>query len=161
MKIALIVVAVLVALVALMFVIGALLPKEHVATRTVTVRATPEVVFALISDVKQAPSWRSALAAVEGDDSRFIEVSDDGKLPFRVIESVAPRKRVTQIDDTSLPFGGTWTWELVAEGEHTRVTVTERGTVGPPLFRFLSKFVFGHDGTLKRVLGDLERHFAK
>jgi hypothetical protein len=74
-----------------------------------------------------------------------------------VVESDPPRRRVTAIDDASLPFGGTWTWELSPEGQGTRLTVTERGHVDPPLFRFLSRFVFGHDATLRRVLSDLSR----
>ncbi|MFT3712058.1 MAG: SRPBCC family protein [Archangium sp.] len=161
MKLALIIIAVLVALVLVMFIVGAMLPKDHVASRSVTLSVPPEVVFALISDVKNAPSWRSGLSAVEGDEQRFIEVTRHGRIPFRVLENTAPSKRVAQIDDPSLPFGGTWTWELVPEGTSgTRVTVTERGTVGPPLFRFLSRFVFGHDGTLKQVLNDLQRHFT-
>jgi uncharacterized protein YndB with AHSA1/START domain len=160
MKLALIVVAVLFALVALLFIVGAMLPREHVASRTVTLRASPEVVFALLDDPRRAPSWRTGLSSVEGDASRFIEVSRHGRIPFVVTEREPPRRRVTRIDDPTLPFGGTWTWELAPDASGTRLTVTEHGTVGPPLFRFLSKFVFGHDGTLKQVLGDLERHFA-
>jgi len=36
-----------------------------------------------------------------------------------------------------------------------KVTITERGWVGPPPFRFLSKFVFGHETTLRQYLADL------
>jgi hypothetical protein len=59
---------------------------------------------------------------------------------------------VTRIADETLPFGGTWTWQLEAmPGGGTRVTTTEDGFVKPALFRFLSRFVFGHHTTLRTV----------
>lgn len=35
--------------------------------------------------------------------------------------------------------------------------ITEEGFVTNPLFRVLSKFVFGHDATMKTYLADLSR----
>lgn len=161
MKVMLIVVAVLVGLVVLMAVIGALLPKEHVESVTVRLPAKPAEVFELVDDVAQAPRWRSGLASVEGNRDRFTEVAGRNRLPFRVVERVAPSKRVTRIDDETLPFGGTWTWAFDADGEGTRVTITEAGFVSNVVFRFLSRFVFGHRTNLERVSGDLERAFVR
>jgi hypothetical protein len=68
---------------------------------------------------------------------------------------------VTRIADPDQPFGGTWTFELTRAGAGTRVTITERGEVYNPIFRFLSRFVFGHTATLESCLLALERKWAR
>ena len=71
-----------------------------------------------------------------------------------------PRRLVTRIADEDLPFGGTWTYRLEPDGGGTRVTITEDGEVYNPVFRFVSRFVMGHDATLRTYLDDLEAHMA-
>jgi hypothetical protein len=63
---------------------------------------------------------------------------------------------VTVIVDKNLPFGGSWTFELKAEAAATTLTITENGEVYNPLFRFMSKFIFGHTATLEKYLQDLK-----
>ena len=53
----------------------------------------------------------------------------------------------------SQPVGNTY----CASGSGTRVSITERGEVYNPIFRFLSRFVFGHTGTMETYLRDLAR----
>lgn len=64
-----------------------------------------------------------------------------------------------------MPFGGTWTYELEpwsADGRTgTRLTITERGRVKPPVFRFLSKHVFGHERTAVGLLEQLAAHLGE
>ena len=55
----------------------------------------------------------------------------------------------------------TWTFELAADADGTRVTLTERGEVDNPIFRFLSRFVFGQTGTIDSCLRALEAKFAQ
>jgi hypothetical protein len=66
---------------------------------------------------------------------------------------------VTRIADKTLTFGGAWTYELSPQGGGTRLVITEHGEVYNPLFRFMSRFVFGHTATLDRYLADLGRVF--
>ena len=54
------------------------------------------------------------------------------------------------------PFGGRWLITLARAGDKTRVTIREEGFVKPPIFRVLSKYVFGHEATLTAYLKDLE-----
>lgn len=132
MKIMLIVIAVLVALVGVMFVIGAMLRVDHVASRTLRFSKTPAELFA---DVEK-------------------QNAEQTDVPFEVIERGPPTKLVTKIKPGQ-PFGGTWTYEIALDGEGSMLTITERGEVYNPLFRFLSRFVFGHymtiDGFMKRL----------
>jgi hypothetical protein len=74
---------------------------------------------------------------------------------------VAPKRLVGRITDTSLPFRGSWTYVLQSEGTGTRLSITENGEVYNPIFRFMSRFVFGHTATMERYLVDLAAHVQK
>jgi uncharacterized protein YndB with AHSA1/START domain len=148
MKILLIVVSVLAAVVALAALIGALRPATHVARHVVVLAAGPDRVWAEIADVERQPEWVPEIAKVERLPDR------DGKPSYRehfggfeattvIAESDPPRRLVKEILPTG-PFYGSWTWELAAEGEGTRLTITEQGTVPNPLFRAMMIF---HDNT--------------
>jgi hypothetical protein len=67
---------------------------------------------------------------------------------------------VARIADTDLPFGGTWTYELKPEGAGTRVTITERGEVYNPIFRFMSRFVLSQTATMEKYLAALTARAA-
>jgi uncharacterized protein YndB with AHSA1/START domain len=78
-------------------------------------------------------------------------------ITFERVEIEPPTRLVTRIADPDLPFGGTWTFDLVEEGEGTRLTITEHGEVHNPVFRFMSRYVFGHAATIEQFLEDLGR----
>ena len=92
----------------------------------------------------------------------WVECSKWGRMPMCVERSEACTTLVTRIADDALPFGGTWTWHLQpTQDGGTRVSTTEEGWVKPPLFRFLSRFVFGHHRTLRTVLTALAVKFGE
>ena len=162
MRIALYVVGGLVVLVLIVIAIGYSLPKGHVATREVTVPASAEKVFALIGTPADYPKWRSDVDSVEvlapeGGKERFRELGDNGPLLMRVDERVPNSRLVTVIADSTLPFGGKWTYELAPSGTGTTLRITEDGEVYNPVFRFMSRFVFGHAATLEKYLADAEK----
>ena len=162
MRIALYVVGGLVVLVLIVVAIGYSLPKAHVATREVTVPASAEKVFALIGTPADYPKWRSDVDSVEilpseNGRERFRELGDNGPLLMRVDERVANSRLVTVIADSTLPFGGKWTYELAPSGTGTTLRITEDGEVYNPVFRFMSRFVFGHAATLEKYLADAEK----
>ncbi len=67
-----------------------------------------------------------------------------------------------RIADDSLPYGGTWTFELApAEGGGTTLTITEDGFVEPAIFRALARFVFGYHATMEGYLAGLGRRFGE
>jgi uncharacterized protein YndB with AHSA1/START domain len=148
MKVVLIAVAVLAGLIGLAAVVGALRPKTHVATHAVVLAASPERVWAEIADVERQPEWAPEITKVERLADR------DGHPSYRehfgqfeattvVTISEPPRRLVKEILPGG-PFYGSWTWELATEGEGTRLTITEQGTVPNPLFRAMMMF---HDNT--------------
>jgi hypothetical protein len=65
---------------------------------------------------------------------------------------------MVRIADPDLPFGGTWTYRLTPKGSGTRLAITEHGEVYNPLFRFVSRFVFGHTATVDRFIAALHLH---
>jgi uncharacterized protein YndB with AHSA1/START domain len=165
MKIALYVVAGLVVLVLIVVVVGYTLPQAHTASRQVTLAAPPARVFALIATPADYPKWRSDVTSVEilppeGGKERFREQGSNGPLLMRVEERVPDTRLVTVIADTTLPFGGKWTYEVAPSGTGTTLRITEDGEVYNPVFRFMSRFVFGHTATLDAYLAAVEKALA-
>ncbi len=145
--------------------IGALLPRDHVATGSVLVPRTAEAIWPLLRDSAQIPTWRKLVTKVEvvegppGAPQCWVEHSGDA-LRLRLESSDEPRQFVMRIDDERLPFGGTWTVELTPEGGATRVRVTERGFVKLPPMRFVSYFLIGQKTALHGYLRDLSAHLG-
>jgi uncharacterized protein YndB with AHSA1/START domain len=178
MKIALLIVGALIAIVALMALVGALLPREHVATRTATFRQPPEKLFAAARDFAAFPTWRPDVKSVEllppeGGVVGFREVSRHGPVTYRVKEERVGERLVLEIADEHLPYGGTWTYEFTPAGRAAAgemsggravggsVRITERGFVKPALFRFLARFVFGYTATMEGYLRALGKKFGE
>jgi len=159
----LIVVVVLVALVVLAYVIGALSPADHVASLTWRLGKPDSEVWSAITDFERVPEWNPGVASVR----RIADV--DGRPAYRekyggfevtnvLRESVPNRKVVREI----LPegaFSGSWTLELAPDDGGTRLTITERGHIGSPLFRAMMRFndnfktMRGYTTALGRRLG--------
>lgn len=148
----------IVAVVAIIVVVGAMLPKSHTATRQARFRQSPEALFAVVSGM---PDWRpsikkyEALPPVDGRQ-RWRETTSWGDaVLYELMESTPPFRRRTRIADPSLPYGGTWTFHLSPEGDSTMLRITEDGEVRNVVFRFLSRFVFGHTGNIEGYLREL------
>jgi uncharacterized protein YndB with AHSA1/START domain len=161
MKWVLIVVVALAAIVAVVAFIGSRLPVAHVASRSATFAAPPDAIWKAITDVDGFPSWRKGVTRVERLPDRagkmaWAEHGSNGRIPLVVDRSEPPRLLVLRIADPDLPFGGTWTYELAPAANGTTLTITENGEVYNPIFRFMARFIFGYDGTLKDYLQSLE-----
>ncbi len=166
MKWTLISIGILAILVLGMWIVGAWLPKEHVATRAARYRQPPAAVWAAIVAIEEMPGWRKELKSiarrpeVDGKPS-WVETSSQGVLPFVVVDWDPPRRMVAKIDDPKLPFGGTWTYELAPAAGGSTLRITERGEVYPAFFRFLAHFVFGYTGTIETYLKSLGSKFGE
>ena len=162
MKILLIVGGLILALVVVVLIVGWVLPVKHRASRSATLPATAEQVWALITDVDAFPSWRSDVKSVTRLPDRdgqmvWVEEGSNGKMTMAVERSEAPRQLVSRIADPDLPFGGTWTYLIVAAPRGSTLTITEDGEVYNPIFRFMSRFVFGHEATMAAYLTAAEK----
>lgn len=147
--------------------VGSRLPRHHVAVRSARLHQPLPAVWDAIADPLAGASWRGDLRSVERlpDREGRLVWKERGRrgdaLTLELMADEPPRRRVVRIADPSLPFGGTWTYELATEGDAVRVTITERGEVRNPVFRFLARFVFGHGGTMETFLEQLGARFGE
>lgn len=159
------VVVVVVLLVGLMALIGSRLPKNHVASRSIFLRKSPQDVYAVIRDFASMPKWRADVKQVDVEGSPggpvyFREVGKHGTVNYELIEDVPAQRMVTRIRDTDLGYAGQWTYTLAVENGGTRLTITEDGEVSNVLFRFMSRYVFGQTSTIDSYLTSLANHFG-
>ena len=132
---------VLVALVALVTIIGWLLPQNHEASRSATFNQPRDRLFAAVQ--QQVEEEQKS-----GDVRMQVE---DSQPPSRLVMRVSPGQA----------FGGTWTFELTPVGGGTRLTITERGEVYNPIFRFMSRFVIGHTATMETFITNLGKRVGE
>ncbi|AYB33555.1 LIC10604 family protein [Chryseolinea soli] len=164
MKWIIIILFAIVVVVAIIFLIGYFMPIKHQATVRQTFNAVaPLQLWQVITTPKDYAQWRRDLKNLEViDDLHWKETSEHGDViayEGQVIKET--EVFMTKIATKGLPFGGTWTFTLKAVDGGTELTITENGEVYNPLFRFMSKFVFGHDATLKTYLKNLNHHLTK
>ncbi len=147
--------------------VGSLLPVEHVAMRTLTLRQSPQSVWRTMTDFASQPQWHPEMKSAERLPDRnghelWQEEMSGTKIPLETIEAESPRRLVRRIASDDLGFGGVWEYSITPTTEGgCQLTVTERGTVSNPLFRFLSKFVFGHTATMEKYLTALANKFGE
>jgi Polyketide cyclase / dehydrase and lipid transport len=138
--------------VAVILVVGSMLPKGHLVSRKIVVPAKPDPLFALISG---PPDWR-AVKYERLSDGKWKE---DG-ITYERVETVAPTRIVNRIADKTLPFGGAWTYDIAPAGDGSELTITENGEVYNPVFRFVSRFVMGHAATIEKYQKDVLKKFG-
>ena len=153
-------VAVLAGLLLILTGIGWLLPVAHTARRQHRFAAPPGVVWRTITDVDAFATWRRGVTRIERLPDRsghpvWIEEGSSGKMTIAVERSEPPRLLVTRIQP-GLPFGGTWTYEITPAGAGSLLTITEDGEVYNPVFRFMSRFIFGHESTIAEYMAALD-----
>ena len=129
-----------IAAVVIALVVGGLAtPREHAVARTTVVPAAPDAVWSTIRDASRHP-----------------------ELAFDVEDEDAPRRLVAALLSDDGPSADTWTWTLQPEGDGTRVIITQRRSIGNPVFRFIGTHFIGHTKTLDRYLRGLaELHGAR
>lgn len=155
-------VAAIVLLAVLVVALGFALPERHRAAVRAHYAQPVDAVHRAILDVAAAPTWRSGVDSVQilsQQPLTWREYSEWGALTMTMVETSSSRI-VSRIVDTGEGFGGTWTFEVTPEAGATTLTITEDGEVYNPIFRVMSKFVFGHYTGLEAYAADLGRKFG-
>ena len=167
MKWVLLAVVVLIALIVIMAVIGAFLRREHVAGSSITLQQPPDSVWRVVRDQGSVTQWWPAMRMarrITNPDGRerWQQTLSGNEMTFVVEADEPPRRLVTRIEASpGAPFGGSWTFEIAPDAAGSRVTVTERGWIANPIFRFLARFVFGYHRTLEGYLIALGKRFGE
>ena len=170
-KLVIIVVVVILALVALVVVAGVRAPVRHVARVSTSLGTRASEVWPVVADLGAWPTWNKRIARMERkpdkDGHPVWSLAWKGEeMPSEILESTAPTatspgRLVTRIADPSLPFGGTWTWEIADDNGRTRVVLTEDGHIDNTIFRGMSALFFGYTGTQHGYLGALAERFGE
>ena len=166
MKWILIVVGVIAGLIALMAIVGSLMPKGHTASRSTVINKPPEVLWQTMTDCAAFPQWRTDIKNVEVLPDRdghkvWREDGKNGKMTLEATEASPPSRLVLRIADPDLPFGGTWTYELQPTGTGSRLTITEDGEVYNPIFRFMGRIFFSPTASIEAYLKALGRKYGE
>jgi len=125
-------------LIAIVAAIGATLPRNHTASRTLRVRRPPQ------------DAWTAITQAMSASD-----------VPVDIVESDPPRKLVSKVKETEKMFGGIWTVAIAPVDGGSTLTITEDGWVGNPIFRFVSRLVMGHHATMDGMLKSVAKQFGE
>jgi hypothetical protein len=148
-------------------IVGFLLPTKHVVSRMARYRQPPEALWDVLTDYGGASTWRPDIRTVERMPDRdghavWTEVDTHGQvLPLETLEELPTRRLVRRVADPTLPFGGTWTYEIAPFEGGSTVTITERGEIRNPVYRLAARFVFGYAATLEAYLRALGRRFGE
>ena len=149
-------------LVGVMALIGSMLPKAHVASRSILLHRSPQDIYATVRDFGSAPKWRADVKRIEVETPvYFREEGKHGTVNYELVEDVPAQRMVTRIRDTDLGYSGQWTYSFTPENGGTRVTIREDGEVSNVLFRFMSRYIFGQTSTIDSYLTSLARHFGE
>jgi hypothetical protein len=159
-------VIVLVLLVGVVALIGSQLPKTHVVSRSIVLHRSAAEVYKVVRRFEDAPKWRGDVKHVEvdvraGGPVFFREDGANGVVNYELVKDVPGELMVTRIRDTDLGYSGQWTYTFAPESGGTRVTIREEGEVSNVIFRFLSRYVFGHTATMDSYLKSLAAHFGE
>jgi uncharacterized protein YndB with AHSA1/START domain len=159
-------IAAVVLVVGIAALVGSRLPQAHVASRSILLRQSPQSVYAVVRDFGSAPKWRDDVKRLDVDvqqDGRvyFREEGSNDTVNYELVEDVPAQRMVTRIRDTDLGYSGQWTYTFAAENGGTRVTIREDGEVSNVLFRFMSRYIFGHTASIDAYLRSLAKHFGE
>ncbi|RHX92547.1 LIC10604 family protein [Leptospira stimsonii] len=143
--------------------IGANLPIEHSSSLERVFKTTPDRIYSLIRNFKEYPSWRPNLKKIEEISSSSWKETDSHNdiMTYSFVQDHKNELVESKILDEDKPFGGSWTFELSSLPNGTRLKITENGKVFSPVFRFFSKYVFGHTATIRTYLEFMEKEIQR
>lgn len=140
MRILILLLAAVVLLLALVFLIGWLLPETREGRAEAIIEAPPDLVLTVIADVEAQPEWRD-LGTVTRTETGWFEVTARGeRIDFVADEISMDRIRLRFTSDAG--YSGTWQASLEAVPGGTRIAVLEQATVPSPLGRIVARLMF-------------------
>ena len=155
--------------------VGTALPINHTAMCAAQMPAPPHDVwltlanpldYAWRSDIVQARLDSTTPSAPAGRPHPGMQWTESDRyghtVTYQRVSAERDRHLVNRIADPTLPFGGTWTYDLTpAPAVHgTTVSIVENGQIYNPVFRFLAQFFIGYTSTMRTHLADLGKKFG-
>jgi len=148
------------------YLYGRGLPREHVATSSITLVAPTDTVFAVVRNIGAQKDWWPSLRSVERitgtrKESWRQDMGPAGTIEIEIDNVVVGRSMEANIlNAEEQGWGGTWYYEVRPSASGTEVVITEEGWVDSPVFRTVMK-LRGSYRTLDSYLIALGGHFGE
>jgi len=149
-----------------MGLVGWFLDPYHEVSSTARYQSSVEEVWEVISDFEKSAEWRESVEAVkkggiEDGHQIWVEVHGPREIPLAVTAFEPNRRFVMETARDDMPFSGSWTFEVREDGRGSALTITERATIGNPVFRFMSRYFLGHHTSVDTYHQDLARRLGQ
>jgi hypothetical protein len=152
-----------VALIAIVLIIGLFLPKERTFTKTAVLNSDVTKVFNLVSDFKNQTTWRNDVKEIIGiDENTWTEVPKKGTaITFKVKQKIENEIFEIEIIEPK-NFNGYWvgTFKQTKENQ-TAIEFKEVVTISNPFFRTISYFFVDLDKTMDLYLQNLKQKLGE
>jgi hypothetical protein len=139
------------------------LPEEATATRTATIAAPVDLVFARVTAVGDQAAWRSDVGEVrvEAGGTDWTEITKAGiAISFEQVERLPPQRYVIRFSSPQ-GFEGEWVGTFEPRGADTYVTFTERVRTPGLVGRALARLFAPPGAHIERYLADLAKSLEK
>jgi hypothetical protein len=151
----------------LIVIAGSFMSRSHKVTRAITLKQTPDAVWAVLVDFVNSPSWHSELAKVERMPDRNghevwkeIDKSNYGMF-LETMEATPTTRLVRALVDDKGPFTGRWEFGIAPTETGCRLTITESGEIGNPFFRFIFRLTQKPEYYVELYLKELAKKFQE
>jgi hypothetical protein len=151
----------------LVLVTGMLLPKAHVISRSLKVKAPPDKLWLVISDFQNVPTWHPEVIRVERLPDHFGQevwrecYKNGSSIELATMELLPPHRLVRSIADERGPFTGCWQFDISPTEDGSELTITENGEVSNPLFRFMFRLFMDPAASLEGYLRSVDARFGQ
>lgn len=162
MKRLLLILVPLVLIVAAPFALGALAPASFEIEVSREVDAERDEVFALLANLDEWVLWRRGYQDVEilepreGEITRYRLTTEHETLTYAIVDFEENRSMTTCIAEEGVAFGGCWRLDFADSEGGTRITLSEKGHIDSLWYRFMARYVIGHDKYLDAFFDDIE-----
>ncbi len=134
---------------------GWLLPPAREGRAETVIAAPPERVLAVIAAVEAQTAWRRGIERVTRTKEGWEEVTERGEtIRFVAEEMNVERVKLRFVSDNG--YTGSWVAQLSAEGDGTRIRVTERSQIRSPIGRIIARLFFDPESFATNYLAALK-----
>lgn len=145
---------------------GYSLPVEHQITMQRHYAKTPDEIWSVIVDYRKYSQWRENVYEVtemrsKGSYDAWKELDADGhSVPYEIISYSQGKQMIIEITDATLPYGGSWTFDLVPDETGTTLMITENGKIDNLFFRVKAHFSSGYTDSMNAWLNSLDNKYV-
>jgi hypothetical protein len=153
----------IIAIIAIVLIIGLFLPKERIFTKTAVLNSDVTEVFNIVIDFKNQTSWRNDVKEIIViDNNTWTEVSKKGTaITFKVKQKVENEIFEIEIIEPK-NFNGYWVGTFKQTNKNqTAIEFKEVITISNPFFRTLSYLFVDLDKTMDLYLQNLKQKLGE